>query len=75
MEYKIILPCEFDLRDWINIGIDFHPQWITGNHILTHEEVVLLRLGAFAIELDNRYIKEYRIEQPERGLIMIKIIV
>ena len=73
MEYKIILPCEFDLRDWINIGIDFHPQWVTANHKVTHEEVVLLRLGAFAIELDNRYIKEYRIEPAETGWIEIKI--
>lgn len=75
MEYSIHLPCEFDLRDWINIGIDFHPQWVTGNHKHTKSEEVLVRLGAFAIELDNRYIKEYRIEQTETGWIEIKIIV
>jgi hypothetical protein len=75
MEYSIHLPCEFDLGDWFNIGIDFHPQWVTANHRVTRDEVVLLRLGAFAIELDNRYIKDYRIEQEERGQIVIKIII
>ena len=75
MEYKIILPCEFDLGDWFNIGIDFHPQWVTANHRVTHDETVLVRLKGFAIELDNRYIKDYRIEQGETGQIVIKIII
>jgi hypothetical protein len=75
MEYIIILPCEFDLGEWFNIGIDFWPQHITANHRETRDEVILINLKRFAINLDNRYIREYKVTQTHRGFIEIKIIV
>ena len=73
MEYSILLPCDYILSQWYNIGIDFWPMHITANRRISGEEAVLVKLRDFAIELDNRYVKGYTITQPMSGWIEIKI--
>lgn len=75
MEYTIFLPCKFDLGEWYNIGIDFWPQVITAINRKSGEEQIILDLNRFAIRLDNRYLKEYKITQPTEGWVELKIIV
>jgi hypothetical protein len=71
MKYSIILPCDFDLDEWFNIGIDFYPQHITANHKETRSEIILINLRELGIELDNRYLKGYQIVKSETGKIEI----
>lgn len=60
MEYKIILP-EVINEKWSNIGIDFAPQTITG--VIKGENIdkTIIDLKKYAISLDNRYLKNYKI--------------
>jgi dCTP deaminase len=58
MEYFITLPDRIS-KDYFNLGIDFAPMAITGTHIVTNQEHILISLRAYCITLDNRYIKEY----------------
>ena len=73
MEYFITLPDRIS-KDYFNLGIDFAPMAITGTHIVTKQEHILISLKAYCIALDNRYIKEYSIIKNDTNTI-IKVIV
>ena len=60
MEYQIILP-EIIGDEWQNIGIDFEPQSITGNIKGENIDKPIINLKKYAIYLDNRYLKDYKI--------------
>ena len=73
MEYQIILP-ETIGDEWQNIGIDFAPQSITGNIKGENVDKPIIDLKKYAISLDNRYLKEYKIIK-EKAQTIIKIMV
>lgn len=73
MEYQIILP-ETIGDEWQNIGIDFEPQLITGNIKGENVDKPIINLKKYAISLDNRYLKEYKIIK-EKAQTIIKIMV
>lgn len=73
MEYQIILP-ETIGDEWQNIGIDFAPQSITGNIKGENVDKPIINLKKYAISLDNRYLKEYKIIK-EKTQTIIKIMV
>jgi hypothetical protein len=73
MEYQIILP-EIIGDEWQNIGIDFAPQSITGNIKGENFDKQIIDLKKYAISLDNRYLKEYKIIK-EKAQTIIKIMV
>jgi hypothetical protein len=60
MEYEIILP-EIIGDEWCNIGIDFEPQAITGNKKTENIDKTIIDLKKYALLLDNRYLKKYKI--------------
>ena len=69
MEYQIILP-EVIGDEWQNIGIDFEPQSITGNIKGENIDKPIISLKKYAIYLDNRYLKEYKIIKKETKTIL-----
>jgi hypothetical protein len=69
MEYQIILP-EAIGDEWQNIGIDFEPQSITGNIKGENIDKPIISLKKYAISLDNRYLKEYKIIKEETKTIL-----
>jgi hypothetical protein len=73
MEYQIILP-EIIGDEWQNIGIDFEPQTITG--VINGENIdrPIINLKKYAISLDNRYLKNYKIIK-EKNQTIINILV
>ena len=73
MEYQIILP-EIIGDEWQNIGIDFEPQSITG--VIKGENIdrPIINLKKYAIYLDNRYLKNYKIIK-EKNQTIINILV
>lgn len=73
MEYQIILP-EIIGDEWQNIGIDFEPQTITG--VIKGENIdrPIINLKKYAISLDNRYLKNYKIIK-EKNQTIINILV
>ena len=73
MEYQIILP-EIIGDEWQNIGIDFGPQMITG--VIKGENIdkPIINLKNYAIYLDNRYLKNYKIIK-EKNQTIINILV
>jgi len=73
MEYQIILP-EIIGDEWQNIGIDFGPQSITGNIKGENIDKPIINLKKYAIYLDNRYLKDYKIIKEETKTI-VKLIV
>ena len=73
MEYQIILP-EIIGDEWQNIGIDFEPQSITGNIKGENIDKPIISLKKYAIYLDNRYLKDYKIIKEETKTIL-KLIV
>ena len=73
MEYQIILP-EVIGDEWQNVGIDFEPQLITGNIKGEDIDKPIISLKKYAISLDNRYLKEYKIIKEETKTIL-KLIV
>jgi len=73
MEYQIILP-ESIGDEWQNIGIDFEPQSITGNIKGENIDKPIISLKKYAISLDNRYLKDYKIIKEETKTIL-KLIV
>ena len=75
MTYELTFTTDCDLIDWFNIGIDFGPQIITANHVVTNEEKTLVNLKELAINLDNRYIKHYRITKVGYNVMNVKIFV
>jgi len=73
MEYQIILPEPIG-DEWQNIGIDFAPQAITGNIKGENIDKPIIDLKKYAIYLDNRYLKDYKIIKEETKTIL-KLIV
>ena len=73
MEYQIILP-EIIGDEWQNIGIDFAPQSITGNIKGENIDKPIINLKKYAIYLDNRYLKDYKIIK-EKTKTILKLIV
>ena len=71
--YQIILP-ESIGDEWQNIGIDFEPQSITGNIKGENIDKPIISLKKYAISLDNRYLKDYKIIKEETKTIL-KLIV
>ena len=69
MEYQIILP-EIIGDEWQNIGIDFEPQSITGNIKGENIDKPIISLKKYAIYLDNRYLKEYKIIKEKTKTIL-----
>jgi hypothetical protein len=69
MEYQIILP-EVIGDEWQNIGIDFEPQSITGNIKGENIDKPIISLKKYAIYLDNRYLKEYKIIKEKTKTIL-----
>ena len=69
MEYQIILP-EVIGDEWQNIGIDFEPQSITGNLKGENLDKPIISLKKYAIYLDNRYLKEYKIIKEKTKTIL-----
>lgn len=69
MEYQIILP-ETIGDEWQNIGIDFEPQSITGNIKGENIDKTIINLKKYAIYLDNRYLKDYKIIKEETKTIL-----
>ncbi len=69
MEYQIILP-EIIGDEWQNIGIDFEPQSITGNIKGENIDKPIISLKKYAISLDNRYLKDYKIIKEETKTIL-----
>ena len=69
MEYQIILP-ESIGDEWQNIGIDFEPQSITGNIKGENIDKPIISLKKYAIYLDNRYLKEYKIIKEKTKTIL-----
>jgi hypothetical protein len=69
MEYQIILP-EIIGDEWQNIGIDFEPQSITGNIKGENIDKPIINLKKYAIYLDNRYLKDYKIIKEETKTIL-----
>jgi hypothetical protein len=69
MEYQIILP-EAIGNEWQNIGIDFEPQSITGNIKGENIDKPIISLKKYAISLDNRYLKDYKIIKEETKTIL-----
>jgi hypothetical protein len=73
MEYQIILP-EIIGDEWQNIGIDFAPQSITGNIKGENIDKPIINLKKYAISLDNRYLKEYKIiKEKSQTIIKLKV--
>jgi hypothetical protein len=73
MEYEIILP-EVIGDEWHNIGIDFHPQTITGVIRGEDRDKTIIDLKKYCLSLDNRFLKSYKIIKKEDKTI-IKITV
>jgi hypothetical protein len=73
MEYQIILP-EIIGDEWQNIGIDFEPQSITGNIKGENIDKPIINLKKYAIHLDNRYLKDYKIIKEETKTILNLIV-
>ena len=73
MEYQIILP-ESIGDEWQNIGIDFAPQAITGNVKGENIEKIIISLKKYAMSLDNRYLKDYKIIKEETKTILNLIV-
>ena len=73
MEYQIILPEPIG-DEWQNIGIDFAPQAITGNVRGENVDKTIISLKKYAMSLDNRYLKDYKIIKEETKTIL-KLIV
>jgi len=73
MEYQIILP-EIIGDEWQNIGIDFEPQSITGNIKGENIDKPIINLKKYAIYLDNRYLKDYKIIKEETKTILNLIV-
>ena len=73
MEYQIILP-EIIGDEWQNIGIDFAPQAITGNVKGENVEKTIISLKKYAMSLDNRYLKDYKIIKEETKTILNLIV-
>jgi hypothetical protein len=69
MEYQIILPEPIG-DEWQNIGIDFAPQAITGNVKGENVEKTIISLKKYAMSLDNRYLKDYKIIKEETKTIL-----
>ena len=73
MEYQIILP-EIISDEWQNIGIDFEPQSITGNIKGENIDKPIINLKKYAISLDNRYLKDYKIiKEKSQTIIKLKV--
>jgi len=73
MEYQIILPEPIGV-EWQNIGIDFAPQAITGNVKGENVEKTIISLKKYAMSLDNRYLKDYKIIKEETKTILNLIV-
>ena len=73
MEYQIILPEPIG-DEWQNIGIDFVPQAITGNVKGENVEKTIISLKKYAMSLDNRYLKDYKIIKEETKTILNLIV-
>ena len=73
MEYQIILPEPIG-DEWQNIGIDFAPQAITGNVKFENVEKTIIYLKKYAMSLDNRYLKDYKIIKEETKTILNLIV-
>jgi hypothetical protein len=73
MEYQIILPEPIG-DEWQNIGIDFAPQAITGNVKGENVEKTIISLKKYAMSLDNRYLKDYKIIKEETKTILNLIV-
>lgn len=73
MEYQIILPEPIG-DEWQNIGIDFAPQAITGNVKGENIEKIIISLKKYAMSLDNRYLKDYKIIKEETKTILNLIV-
>ena len=73
MEYQIILP-ESIGDEWQNIGIDFAPQAITGNVKGENVDKTIISLKKYAMYLDNRYLKDYKIIKEETKTILNLIV-
>jgi hypothetical protein len=69
MEYQIILP-ESIGDEWQNIGIDFAPQAITGNVKGENIDKTIISLKKYAMSLDNRYLKNYKIIKEKNQTIV-----
>lgn len=69
MEYQIILPEIID-DEWKNVGIDFEHQSITGNIKGENFDKPIINLKKYAISLDNRYLKDYKIIKAETKTIL-----
>ena len=73
MEYQIILPEPIG-DEWQNIGIDFAPQAITGNVKGENVEKTIISLKKYAMSLDNRYLKDYKIiKEIDKTIIQITV--
>ena len=73
MEYQIILPEIID-DEWQNVGIDFEHQSITGNIKGENFDKPIINLKKYAIYLDNRYLKDYKIIKEETKTILNLIV-
>jgi hypothetical protein len=73
MEYQIILPEPIG-DEWQNIGIDFAPQAITGNVKGENVDKTIISLKKYAMYLDNRYLKDYKIIKEETKTILNLIV-
>ena len=73
MEYQIILPEPIG-DECQNIGIDFAPQAITGNVKGENIEKIIISLKKYAMSLDNRYLKDYKIIKEETKTILNLIV-
>ena len=69
MEYQIILPEPIG-DEWQNIGIDFAPQAITGNIKGENTDKTIISLKKYAMSLDNRYLKNYKIIKEKNQTIV-----
>jgi hypothetical protein len=73
MEYQIILPEPIG-DEWQNIGIDFAPQTITGYLKGENIDKTIISLKKYAMSLDNRYLKDYKIiKEIDKTIIQITV--